>query len=113
MDLKAVDTGRVLLGAGDQQVALQVWGAGVNWTREEVPYAPSGLAAGSLKSFVPGAEEASTRVRATTMGDQLVLAFATASVDMVGEEEGFVVTAGRTRYRLDLAGKGREILRLS
>ena len=111
--LKTVDPERVLLGAGDQQVALEVWGAGAKWMREEVPYAPSGLAAGSLKSFVPGAEEAATRERATTMGDELVLAFAAAPLDMVGDAEGFVVSAGRNRYRLDLARRGREILRLS
>ena len=90
-----------------------MWGAGAKWTREEVPYAPSGLAAGSLKSFVSGAEEAATRVWATTMGDELVLAFAAAPLDMVGDAEGFVVSAGRNRYRLDLARRGREILRLS
>jgi len=111
--LKAVDPERVLLGAGDQQVALEVWGAGAKWMREEVPYAPSGLAAGSLKSFVSGAEEAATRVWATTVGDELVLAFAAAPLDMVGDAEGFVVSAGRNRYRLDLARRGREILRLS
>ena len=79
---------------------------------EEVPYAPSGLAAGSLKSFVPGAEAAATRVQAITAGDE-VLVFAAAPVDMVGDEEGFVVAAGRNRYRLNLARTGREILRLS
>lgn len=110
--LKAVDPERALLGAGDQQVALEVWGAGAKWMWEEVPYAPSGLAAGSLKDFVPGAEEAATRVWATTMGDELVLAFAAAPLDMVGDAEGFVVSAGRNRYRLELARRGREILRL-
>jgi hypothetical protein len=47
------------------------------------------------------------------MGDELVLAFAAAPLDMVGDAEGFVVSAGRNRYRLDLARRGREILRLS
>jgi hypothetical protein len=70
------------------------------------------LAAGSLKSFVPGAEAAATRVQAITAGDEVPV-FAAAPVDMVGDEEGFVVAAGRNRYRLNLARTGREILRLS
>tara|TARA_B100000029_G_scaffold438172_1_gene453834 strand:- start:346 stop:474 length:129 start_codon:yes stop_codon:yes gene_type:complete len=42
-----------------------------------------------------------------------VLAFAAAPLDMVGDAEGFVVSTGRNRYCLDLARRGREILRLS
>ena len=33
--------------------------------------------------------------------------------ELVGDAEGFVVTAGRNRFRLDLARRGREIPHLS
>ncbi|NKB67399.1 MAG: hypothetical protein GKR89_10090 [Candidatus Latescibacteria bacterium] len=112
VDLRGLGKDRVLLGAGEQTVAVQAWGAGVDWTREEVPYAPAGLAAGSLKSFVPGAEEGATRVQTTTAGDVLVLAFAGAEVPVVRMEQGFTVGTGRDRCVFAVATGGRRVLEL-
>ena len=58
---------------------ITVFGKGLQLRTEEVPFAPSGLAAGSLVSFLPDAAEASTRLVAGTDDDILVLAFCSRS----------------------------------
>ena len=114
VDLRGMEEGRVLLGAGDNTVAVQAWGAGVDWAREEVPYAPAGLAAGSLKSFLPGAQQAAVRVQATTADDLLVLAFAAAGdrVQVTGDGEGFAVRVGKTAYSFAVQRTRRAVLQL-
>jgi hypothetical protein len=62
---------------------------------EEVPYAPAGLAAGSLKSFIPGGGRAATRVVATTEDDVLVIAIGQRSARVEsGDNELLVRRAG-------------------
>ena len=77
-----------------------------------MPFAPSGLAAGSLVSFVPGARDTNTRVRLSTLGDILVFAFAEhqANVRMVQDENGFEIGVEKKRYGFDVNMKGAEIL---
>ena len=55
---------------------VPVSGEGIKLEVEEVPYAPSGLAAGSLKSYIPDAEAPSKRLLVSTEGDELVWAVA-------------------------------------
>ena len=63
VELRGLDGDRALLGAGSRAVeVISVFGRGLRFRKEEVPYAPSGLAAGSLVSFLPNATEASTRL---------------------------------------------------
>ena len=77
VDLRGLSRSRARLGAGPRVVeVMTVFGKDLRLRTEEVPFAPSGLAAGSLVSFLPGAAEASTRLVASTDDDVLVLAFA-------------------------------------
>lgn len=112
--LRSLQGARAGLGAGRRIVdMLPVYGEDVQLVREEVPFAPAGLAAGSLKSFIPGAGAASTRLLASTAGDVLVLAFASrsarASVRRV--EQGFQLRVGKRELAFDVARRGGQILR--
>ena len=80
---------------------------------EEVPFAPSGLAAGSLVSFLPGAAEASTRIVAGTDDDVLVLAFCSRSAKarVVQESDWFRLCAGDREFSFDVVRRGGAILR--
>lgn len=79
-----------------------------------MPFAPSGLAAGSLVSFIPGARDANTRVRLSTLGDILIFAFVEhqANVQVVQNENGFVIGVEKERYGFDVNTRGEEILTL-
>ena len=61
VDLRGVSRNRARLGAGARAVeVIAAFGKGLQLRTEEVLFAPSGLAAGSLVSFLPDAAEAST-----------------------------------------------------
>ena len=63
-------------GAGSSEVdVVSVFGKGSSISEpRRYPYAPSGLAAGSLVSFLPNATDASTRLVAGTDDDVMVIA---------------------------------------
>ncbi|MDA0748567.1 MAG: hypothetical protein O2954_18765 [bacterium] len=117
-DLKEVKAGRAVLVAGKRALeVLPVCGEGVRFEQEEVPFAPSGLAAGSLKSFITGARDDSVRVRVSTdVGEMLALVFvekrAKAKAKAVRGEKGFELQLGKVRYGFDVKVKGKAILDL-
>ena len=107
--------GRAGLVAGRRIVDLiPVFGEGLQLQREEVPFAPAGLAAGSLKSFVPGAGETATRLQAKTGDDVLVLAFASRSARALvrRDSEGFQLRVSEREFAFDVARRRGPILRL-
>ena len=114
VDLRALDSRRARLGAGPRVVEVTAaFGEGLQLRTEEVPYAPSGLAAGSLVSFHPDAAEASTRLVAGTNDDVLVLAFCSRSAKarVVQQEEGFRLRTGGRELAFDVSPRGGAILR--
>ena len=114
VDLRGLSRSRARLGAGPRVVeVMTVLGKGLRLRTEEVPFAPSGLAAGSLVSFLPGAAEASTRIVAGTDDDVLVLAFCSrsAKVRVVQESDRFRLRAGDREFCFDVSRRGGAILR--
>ena len=115
VDLRGLSKARARLGAGPRVVeVMTVFGKELRLRTEEVPFAPSGLAAGSLVSFLPGAAEASTRIVAGTDDDVLVLAFCTRSAKARVAQEGdrFRLRAGDREFVFDIFRKSGAILRL-
>ena len=92
---------------------IAAFGKDLQLRTEEVPFAPSGLAAGSLVSFLPGAAEASTRLVAGTDDDVLVLAFCSRSAKARVTREGdrFRLRAGDRELSFDVLRRGGAILR--
>ncbi len=114
-DLKGVKQTGARFGAGPRTVdVLPAYPTGVSFAREVVPFAPSGLAAGSLKRLVPGSEGPSTRVLAATSEDALVLAFVDgrAKVEVIPRADGFEIRCGRTRRAFKVLARGKDILRI-
>ena len=114
VDLRGLSRGRARLGAGPRVVeVVTAFGKGLQLRTEKVPFAPSGLAAGSLVSFLPGAAEASTRIVAGTDDDVLVLAFCSRSAKARVAQEGdrFWLRAGDREFAFDLSRQGGAILR--
>ena len=114
VDLRGLSRSRARLGAGPRVVeVMTVFGKDLRLRTEEVPFAPSGLAAGSLVSFLPGAAEASTRIVAGTDDDVLVLAFCTRSAKARVAQEGdrFRLRAGDREFAFDVVRRGGAILR--
>ena len=93
---------------------LPLYGDDARFEREEVPFAPAGLAAGSLKSFIKGSRGPNTRVRLSTPGDVLVFAFTehNGNTRVTQNEDGFEIEVGTERYAFDVNRKGEEILTL-
>ena len=113
VDLREVRPNLARFGAGERTIdALSLFGEDVRFEQEEVPFAPAGLAAGSLKSFVPGGRDASTRVRLSTPGDVLVFAFTDHSLNaqVTADENGFDIRTDNDRYAFDVNRTGEEIL---
>ena len=113
VDLRKLGPARMRLGAGRQVVeVLSVFPDTARFESEVVPFAPSGLAAGSLKRLTPGIDEPATRVLATTADEVLVLAFAPgrARARVVRQAGGFALTIGKSRYRFAVNPSGRSIL---
>jgi hypothetical protein len=94
---------------------LPAFGEKVSLAREIVPYAPSGLAAGSLKSLAPDGEKPGVRILAEAAGDclVLVLADAAAKVEIERQKDGFRVSGEGISRRFEVRSRGREILRLA
>ena len=114
VDLRSLKGDRARLGAGSRVVeVISVFGKGLQWRTENVPYAPSGLAAGSLVSFLPNATEASTRLVAGTDDDVLVLALCSGSAKarISREDERFRLSAGDRAYAFEVSRGGGAILR--
>ena len=115
VDLREIDTDRARFGAGERTIdVLPLFGDDARFEREEVPFAPAGLAAGSLKSFVKGSRGPNTRVRLSSPGDILVFAFAehNANTRVTRNENGFEIEVGTKRYAFDANRTGEEILTL-
>ncbi len=115
VDLRELGLDRARLGAGSHVVdVISVAGRDLRLRKEEVPYAPSGLAAGSLVSFLPDATEASTRLVAGTDDDILVLAFCGSSskVRVTWEGDQFSLSAGDRAYSFEVSRRGGATLRL-
>ena len=113
VDLRGLSKSRARLGAGRRVVeVMTVFGKGLQLRTEEVPFAPSGLAAGSLVSFLPDAAEASTRLVAGTDDDVLVLAFCSRSAKARVAQEGdrFRLRAGDREFAFDVSRKSDAIL---
>ncbi|MXW80961.1 MAG: hypothetical protein F4Z57_18650 [Gemmatimonadetes bacterium] len=114
VDLRGLSRSRARLGAGPRAVeVMTAFGKDLRLRTEEVPFAPSGLAAGSLVSFLPGAAEASTRIVAGTDDDVLVLAFCSRSAKARVTREGdwFRLRAGDREFCFDVVRRGSAILR--
>jgi len=116
VDLHGLEGDRARLGAGSRAVVevISAFGKGIQWRTEEVSYAPSGLAAGSLVSFLPDATEASTRLVAGTDDEVMVLAFCgnSAKARITPEEDRFRLSAGGREYSYEVSRRGGGILRL-
>ena len=113
VELRSLEEDRARLGAGSRAVeVISVFGRRLQFLTEEVPYAPSGLAAGSLVSFLPDATEASTRLVSGTDGDVLVLAFCcrSAKTRITREEDRFKLSAGDRTYSFEVSLWGGAIL---
>ena len=113
VELRGVSRNRARLGAGPRVVEVfAAFGEGLQLRTEEVPFAPSGLAAGSLVSFHPDAAEASTRLVAGTEDDVLVLAFCSRSAKarVFQEGDGFRLRAGGRELAFDVSRQGGAIL---
>ncbi len=114
VELRGLSRNRARLGAGPRVVeVIAAFGQGLQLRTEEVPFAPSGLAAGSLASFLPDAASASTRILAGTDDDVLVLAFCgrSAKAGVVQEEDGFRLRAGGRALSFEVIRRGGAILR--
>jgi hypothetical protein len=114
-DLKGVKRAGARFGAGRRVVdVFPAYPAEVSFAREVVPFAPSGLAAGSLKRLTPGADKPSTRVLAATSGEALVLVFVDgrAKAEVVPRADGFEIRCGRTRRAFRVLARGKDILRM-
>lgn len=113
-DLRGLSPGRARLGAGARVLeALAVYPQELALAEEVVPFAPSGLAAGSLKRFAPAAEDPARRVLARAGSAQvLVLAFVPAQERAVvlHQEGGFTLQVGKTRHAFGVRARGRAVL---
>ena len=110
VDLLGLEGDRARLGAGSREVeVITVSGSGLTIRKEEVPYAPPGLAAGSLVSFLPDATEPSTRLVAGTDDDILVLALCdnTSKSRVTREDDRFRLSVGGRAYVFEVSrGRG-------
>ncbi len=114
VDLRGLEGDRARLGAGSRVVeVISVFGRDLRFRKEEVPYAPSGLAAGSLVSFLPDATEASTRLVAGTDDDVLVLGFCSGSAKarLRREDDRFRLCSGDREWAFEVSRGRGAILR--
>ena len=102
---------RVQLGAGQRHIEVLCAFDG-QFMQETVPFAPAGLAAGSLKSFIPNAQADAARIIASTLDEVLVLAFAEkrTGAKIVSDDRGFTLQLGSEQHRFDVQKQGPQIL---
>lgn len=115
VELRGLNGDRAHLGAGSRVVeVITVAGRGLRFRKEEVPFAPSGLAAGSLVNFLPSAAEPSTRLVAGTDDDVLVLAFCwgTSKARITRKDDRFRLSADGRVHSFEVSRRGSAILRL-
>ena len=113
VDLKEIKRTHAVFGAGCRRVeALPVYPDDIRFETEVVPFAPSGLAAASLKRFIPDAGKPSPRVLASTEGDVLILAFSDrrAKAKVVRNAEGFCIQTANSRYEFGIKARSKSIL---
>jgi hypothetical protein len=114
VDLRGVRRGKVGLGGGRQIVeAVAVFPSGLRFSAEEVPFAPSGLAAGSLVNLGSEPDLSGTRVLADAgEEDCMVLAFArrSAGVTVTRQYGGFLLKTKNGNFEFDIEPEGKEIL---
>jgi hypothetical protein len=105
-----------VLGAGPRRIKLTALESGgeAEVTEEVVPYASPGLPAASLRHFQKGAEDPSTRLRASTKGDYLVLLFVDeqAGSQFIPTAGGFELTLDGSRRIFEVSQHGADILNL-
>jgi len=115
VDLRKVYRRKARLGAGSRALDMLIASPGAAQLElEDVPFAPSGLAAGSLKRLNGTKDGPSTRVLATAgSSDHLVLAFAPANAraGLHHQETGFVLEAGDRRCVFEVCTSGRAVLK--
>ena len=113
VDLRAVKKDRARLGAGSRALeVIPLVGDNFQLERETVPFAPSGLAAGSLKSFVKGSQHENDRLLVRSTGDVLVLAIAgkKSNISTQSREGGFSLRSGNEVHEFDVNMGGRGVL---
>jgi hypothetical protein len=105
-----------VLGAGSRRIRLTTLQSGgeAEVTEEVVPFSSPGFAAGSLRHLKQGAEDPSTRLRASTKGDYLVLLFVDeqAGTQLRATAGGFELTLDGSRHIFELNREGGDILSL-
>ena len=86
----------------------------LNFREEVVPFTHSGLASGSIKLFRQGAEDASTRLRVGTPGNELVLLFVDERIksEVRPVTDGFELTLNGSKKVFDLSREGTNILKI-
>jgi hypothetical protein len=105
-----------VLGAGPRRIRLTALESGgeAEVTEGMVPYASTGLPAASLRHLRKGAEDPSTRLRASTKGDYLVLLFVDeeAGSEFGSIPGGFELRLGGSRHVFESIREGANILKL-
>ncbi|NLX04366.1 MAG: hypothetical protein GXY33_04395 [Phycisphaerae bacterium] len=113
---RRVSGGCATVGGIRQPMVLRAaYPEGLELSREEVPYAPSGFAASSLKWFRQEAFETGTRLLAEAgeaKAVALVVADAKASVEVGAQGNGFEVRVGRRTYHFAVKASGKDVLSL-
>ena len=114
VDLRRLTRRTARLGAGRGAVDVRLaYPHTCALRREEVPHAPSGLAAGSLRTLGEPPPDAYTRLVASAgQQDELVLVFAPASAHLRVSRDhgGFTLTTAAGRWRYDAGGRRGPVL---
>jgi hypothetical protein len=113
--LARVGRGRAMLAAGREQVEVfAALPSTARFSRETVPFAPAGLAAGSLKRFAAGGEEQPATRLLVQAGEEevLVLALAprAARLSIHAGVEGFVLQTAGWHQGFAVVPTGKDIL---
>ena len=114
VELRRLRPGRVGLGAGRQIVeTVAVYPKKLRFSEEDVPFAPAGLAAGSLLNLGPKPDRSGMRVLADAGGEEsMVLAVAPKSAEtkVVQKSGGFCLVTKSGNFEFGLESEGKSIL---
>lgn len=114
VELRGLLPGKVGLGAGRQTVeAVAVYPSRLRFSTEEVPFAPSGLAAGSLVNLGPEGDRSGMRILADAGEDDcMVLAFVPrrAALKVGRQPGGFCLKTKNGNFKFDIEPEGKGIL---